>query len=242
MSDAGWRRLFSAPGLALLATLLLLGTPRSGEGTEEGASAAVVFVSPWPGAVIMEGPVVIAGRLPPGSGVAHFLLNGRLLEGITRKGDSFSASINPARGFNEVVVRLGNSASHISFAYGSRTPGQPTYSFHSPLVEGTCDPCHRERRGGALTEAALCYQCHSAKTIIYPFVHGPVAAGKCLICHDAHGSKYPSLGRVKLTQMCTSCHDQISTRKHTATSRSRVCILCHDPHCGMNKSLLRATF
>jgi predicted CXXCH cytochrome family protein len=186
--------------------------------------------------------VVIAGRLPPGSAKTHFLLNGRLLEGITRKGDSFSGSINPAKGFNEVEVRLGDSASSLSFVYGSRTQELPIYSFHSPLVKGTCDPCHRERRGGALTEAALCYQCHRPKTVIYPYVHGPVAAGKCLICHDAHGSSFPSLGRVKLTQMCISCHDQLSTKKHTDISRSRVCTLCHDPHCGMNRSLLRATF
>jgi predicted CXXCH cytochrome family protein len=186
--------------------------------------------------------VVIAGRLPPGSEKTHFLLNGRLLEGITRKGDSFSTSINPAKGFNEVEVRRGDTATRISFVYGSRTPGQPTYTFHAPLVEGTCDPCHRERRGGPLTDAAICYQCHRAKSVIYPFVHGPVAAGKCLICHVAHGSSYPSLGRVNLTQMCTSCHDQLSTRKHTDTSRSRICTLCHDPHCGMNRSLLRATF
>jgi predicted CXXCH cytochrome family protein len=228
--------------MVLLGLLLLLGAPQAGTGEEEEPAAAVVFVSPSPGALIMEGPVVIAGRLPPGSEKTHFLLNGRLLEGITRKGDSFSTSITPAKGFNEVEVRLGDSTSRLLFIFGSRAPGQRTYSFHPPLVEGTCDPCHRERRGGALTEAALCYQCHSTKTIIYPFVHGPVAAGKCLICHDAHGSSYPSLGRVQLTQMCTSCHDQLSTKKHTDTSRSRVCTLCHDPHRGMNRSLLRTTF
>jgi predicted CXXCH cytochrome family protein len=237
-----FHRLFSTAGPVLLGLFLLLGTPHSAKGTEEDADDAVVFVSPWPGALIMEGPVVIAGRLPPGSGKTHFLLNGRLLEGVTRKGDSFSASINPSTGFNEVEVRLGDSTSRLFFIFGSRAPGQRTYSFHPPLVEGTCDPCHRERRGGALTEAALCYQCHRTKTIIYPFVHGPVAAGKCLICHDAHGSSYPSLGRVQLTQMCTSCHDQLSTKKHTDTSRSRVCTLCHDPHRGMNRSLLRTTF
>jgi len=42
--------------------------------------------------------------------------------------------------------------------------------------------------------------------------------------------------------MCTSCHNQLSTQKHTDTSRSRICTLCHNPHYGMNRALLRVTF
>jgi predicted CXXCH cytochrome family protein len=220
----------------------MLGAPHGGKGAEEAAADAVTFISPSPGALIVEGPVVIAGRLPAGEGKPHFLLNGRLLEGVSRKGPSFSASVTPAKGFNEMEVRQGDSATRLSFFYGSTMPGQPTYRFHAPLVEGTCDTCHRERRDGPLTEAALCHQCHPDRSTIYPFVHGPVAAGKCLLCHDAHGSSRPALGRVRLPEMCTSCHDQLSTRKHTDTSRSKICILCHNPHYGMNRSLLRATF
>jgi predicted CXXCH cytochrome family protein len=204
--------------------------------------ASIEFISPWPGSLVKEGPVVLAGRLPPEAGQVHFLFNGRPLDGIKRAGAGFSATLKPKKGFNEVEIRFGDRSSRLTFVYGMMAAGQMPYAFHEPLLEGTCRPCHREGRGGSeLTEAAQCYQCHKAAAVLYSYVHGPIAAGICLICHDAHGSSLSSLTRMNSKEMCTSCHDQPSTTEH-AESRTRVCTLCHDPHYSMLRYLLKSDY
>jgi predicted CXXCH cytochrome family protein len=199
------------------------------------------FVAPWPGSLIHEGPVRIAGSLPPGSEKAHYLLNGRVLGEIETEGTTFSGSFIPYKGFNEFEVRAGGARARLTFVYAMKTTSQAPFSFHQPFLEGECGKCHRKARKDSPTDASLCYECHKNRSVMYRHVHGPVAAGKCLICHDPHGSGLKGLVRKDPGELCTSCHDQPSAREHTS-NRTRVCTLCHDPHYGMDRKLLRGTF
>jgi predicted CXXCH cytochrome family protein len=203
----------------------------------------VRFISPWPGALINRGPVIVAGTLPPDASQTHFLLNGRPLGSVKRTGNSFSGAFTPPRGFNEFEVRTGDRRTRMNFVFNIQSGSKAPYSYHQPLVENECATCH-EKTGeqSALTEAAVCYRCHTAMAVMFPYVHGPVAAGKCLVCHDPHGSSLPNLTRARVKDICTACHDQPSTWKHIDSSRNSVCTLCHNPHYGMKRTLLRATF
>ena len=234
---SGWGRSLEVITAAVLLAAVFCRPPAS-----VAEQASIEFISPWPGALVKDGPVVLAGRLPPEAGQVHFLFNGRPLDGIERAGAGFSAILEPKKGFNEIEIRLGDRSSRLTFIYGMRAQGQMPYAFHEPLLENTCRPCHRDGGGGSdLTEAARCYQCHKAAAVLYPYVHGPVAAGMCLICHDAHGSSLSSLTRMESKKMCTSCHDQPSTTEHVE-SRTRVCTLCHDPHYSMLRYLLKSDY
>jgi predicted CXXCH cytochrome family protein len=203
------------------------------------AEDAVTFVTPWPGSIISGGPVIVAGTLPSAEGEAHFLLNGRPTRGFTRMGVTFSGSVVPPRGFNEIQVRLGEKRATLSFQYGVKVGGREPFTFHRPTIESKCASCHsREVQEKGLAEAAVCYGCHKARAILFPHVHGPVAAGRCLICHDPHGSNIQGLARHQPGEMCTGCHDQPVTESHTS-SRTHICTICHDPHYGSDRAFLK---
>lgn len=226
-------------GAALLIALLLIlpaaATPAPA-GQEKGSLS---FVTPWPGSIIAEGPVIIAGTLPEGDDDVFFLFNGRPTEDFLRKGRTFSGSIVPPRGFNEVQIRFGDQRALFSFLYGVKGAGREPYTYHVPTAEGECDACHNKSvQKNTFSEASICYGCHDARAVMFPFVHGPVAAGRCLVCHEPHGSSIPGLTRLPPQELCTQCHDQPSTVEHSA-SRSRVCTLCHNPHYGSTKALLK---
>lgn len=224
-----------------MACAFTLAAAASAVGAEE-APAEISFVAPWPGSLIVDGPIVIAGRLPGEDGDAFFLLNGRPAEGFVRKGRTFSGSLVPPRGFNEIQVRYGEKRALLSFHYGVRGAGRQPYAYHQPVIDGKCAACHREeKRIGTFTEAAVCYGCHTAKAIMFPYVHGPVAAGRCLACHDPHGSNVASLALLQPDDLCTGCHDQPTTGEHIS-SRSRICTLCHNPHYGTNKKFLKGAY
>jgi predicted CXXCH cytochrome family protein len=220
----------------LLAALLLFPSSSS---CEEAKGADIHFVTPWPGSIIAGGPVVIAGTLPAEGGEAHFLLNGRPAAGFQRQGRSFSGQITPPRGFNEIQVRAGDKRALLAFHYGVKAGGREPYSYHKPAVEAECAACHsRAAEKNTFTEATICYGCHAARAVMFPYVHGPVAAGRCLVCHDPHGSNIPGLTRLRPEELCTRCHDQPTTEDHAA-SRTRVCTICHDPHYGTSKSFVK---
>lgn len=224
----------------LVAALLL--DPTALSGAEKAGRGEVEFVSPWPGSVLLDSPVVVAGRLPAGTPQAAFSHNGRPLRDVKRRGDGFSVALNPASVVNEIEVRADGLSARLIFVFGMKTEGENPYSFHRPLLENTCTPCHGEAEGGENpSNATLCYRCHKALALIHPHVHGPVAAGKCLYCHDPHGSSYPSLARSATKALCISCHNQLSSAAHTL-SQPKACTLCHNPHYSMKRFLLKGDF
>lgn len=231
-------RRFVSPFL-LAAGLVLI--PRLAALQEKAApaEAAIEFVMPAHGAFIPGGPVIVAGRLPPGAEWVNLLLDGEPAAEVNRDGRSFDATLTPVAGIHELEARAGSISAKITFTYGTGGRGAPPYRYHRPVLERRCAECHAGvRRQVANAEAATCKNCHRALAVIYPYVHGPVAAGKCLVCHDPHGSSWPALMPTAAKTMCTSCHDQPSSLQHIEKSRSQVCYLCHNPHAGMYKKFL----
>jgi len=203
------------------------------------APAAIQFVMPAAGSFIAAGPVVVAGKLPPGAGFVNLSLDGSPVGEISRTGSTFSAILTPAAGSHSLLARAGDLSASLSFTYGVGGRGLAPYRFHAPVLEGRCDECHAGvRRGRASAEADTCKSCHRKLAMIYPFVHGPLAAGKCLVCHEPHGSRWPSLTIGDAQSMCVSCHDQPGSLAHVEKARSRVCYLCHNPHASMNRKFL----
>jgi predicted CXXCH cytochrome family protein len=225
----------------LLAAVLLLAAFPAHVSGEDG-QGGVTFVSPVHGSLVVDEKVTLAGRLPAGAARASLFLNGHPVEGVRRQGSSFSASLAPVRGFNEIEVRMKGRSARLTFVYKLKAAGRVPYRFHQPLIDEVCEPCHDEKGGrDAALDGALCRKCHGTRAVMYPYVHGPVAAGKCLVCHDPHGSTLPALTRSETKAMCTFCHDQLSTAQHTS-GRTRVCTICHSPHYSMKRFLLKGSF
>jgi predicted CXXCH cytochrome family protein len=202
-------------------------------------TGAIRFVMPAAGAFIPAGTVVVAGRLPEGAGFVNLLLDGAPVAGVTRSGSTFSANLTPGPGPHTLDARAGDHISSLRFTFGSGGRGQVPYRYHVPVLEGRCAECHAGvRRPAANAESETCKSCHRKLGTIYPYVHGPLAAGKCVACHEPHGSSWPSLTVADARTMCTTCHDQPGSLAHVEKSRSRVCYLCHNPHASMNRKFL----
>ncbi len=203
------------------------------------AIAGIEFVMPIAGAFIPAGTVVVAGRLPEGAGFVNLLLDGDPVVDITRTGRIFSANLTPGSGPHTLEARAGALTAGLVFTFGSGGRGLAPYRYHAPVLENRCGECHAGVRGGAAnSEAETCKGCHRKLAMIYPYVHGPIAAGKCVVCHDPHGSNWPSLMVADARTMCTNCHDQPGSLDHVEKARSRVCYLCHNPHASMNRKFL----
>jgi predicted CXXCH cytochrome family protein len=225
-------------GLAL--AFALAGVPaRAADPVKTVAAAGIEYVMPAPGAFIPSGPVVVAGRLPAGVASASLLLDGTPVAGLSREGDVFSATLAPAAGPHTLEARAGGHVASLTFTYGSGRRELPPYRYHAPVLERRCAECHAGvRRASATAEAETCKACHRKLATIFPYVHGPLAAGKCLVCHEPHGSSWPSLTLADARTMCTRCHDQPGSLAHVEKARSRVCYLCHNPHASMNRKFL----
>ena len=218
--------------------LLVAGFSPAAESVKPSA-AAIEFVMPSPGAFIPAGTVIVAGRLPDGAGFVNLLLDGAPVAGITREGRTFSAKLTPSPGPHTLEARAGDLVAILPFTSGSGGRGRTPYRYHVPVLEGRCSECHAGvRRPAAKAESETCKSCHRKLATIYPYVHGPLAAGKCVVCHEPHGSSWPSLTIADARTMCTTCHDQPGSRDHVEKARSRVCYLCHNPHASMNKKFL----
>lgn len=203
------------------------------------APAAVEFVMPAAGAFIPAGAVVVAGRLPEGAGFVNLLLDGAPVAEIVREGRTFFALLAPEPGPHTVEARAGDQAASLVFTFGAGGTDLAPYRFHAPVLERRCAECHAGmRQTSRNAEANTCRSCHRKLMLIFPFLHGPVAAGKCLVCHDPHGSTWPALTVADARTMCTRCHDQPGSLEHAEKTLSRVCYLCHNPHAGMNRKLL----
>ena len=201
--------------------------------------AAIEFVMPAAGAFIPAGTVVAAGRLPEGAGFVNLLLDGAPVAGITREGRTFSVKLTPSPGPHTLEARVGDLGAMLPFISGSGGRGKTPYRYHAPVLEGRCAECHAGvRRPSAKAESETCKSCHRKLATIYPYVHGPLAAGKCVVCHEPHGSSWPSLTIADARTICTTCHDQPGSLDHVEKARSRVCYLCHNPHASMNKKFL----
>jgi predicted CXXCH cytochrome family protein len=201
--------------------------------------AKIEFVMPAAGAFIPAGAVVVAGRLPPQAGFLNLLVDGAPVAEVERDGDTFSATLTPGPGVHAVQARAGELTADLSFTFGAGGRGLAPYRYHVPVLEHRCAECHAGvRRKSATAEADTCKPCHRKLAVIYPYVHGPLAAGKCVVCHDPHGSRWPSLTVSEPRAMCASCHDQPGSAEHVEKSRTRVCYLCHNPHASMNRKFL----
>lgn len=229
---AGRWVLFAA--LAAVAAVASDGGPSRAAG-----SAGPEFVMPSHGGFIAGGTVIVAGRTPSEAGPLTLLLDGSPVEGVVREGRAFRAVLTPGRGRHVVEAQAGGRSATIAFFFGERVPGRSPFRYHRPVLEGRCAECHAGvRRSGMNAEAQTCRSCHRRMNIVFPHVHGPVAAGKCLVCHDPHGSELAALTKADPRTLCTSCHDQPTTMEHVERARSRVCHLCHNPHASMNPKLL----
>ena len=194
---------------------------------------------PAAGAFIPAGTVIVAGRLPKDAGFVNLLLDGIPMADIAREGRTFSVNLTPASGSHTLEARAGDLGASLRFTSGSGGRGRTPYRYHVPVLEGRCTECHEGvRRRAANAESETCKSCHRKLAMIYPYIHGPLAAGKCVVCHEPHGSSWPSLTIADARSMCTSCHDQPGSLNHVENARSQVCYLCHNPHASMNKKFL----
>jgi len=224
--------------VAVVAGVAVAGIARAADSAKPPA-VAIEFVMPAAGAFIPDGTVVVAGRLPEGAGFVNLLLDGVPVVDITRSGRTFSANLTPGPGPHILEARVGDLSASLPFTFGSGGRGLTPYRYHVPVLEGRCAECHAGvRRPAANAEAETCKVCHRKLAMIYPYAHGPLAAGKCVVCHEPHGSSWPSLTVADARTMCTACHDQPGSLDHVEKARSRVCYLCHNPHASMNKKFL----
>lgn len=227
-----------APALAA-AACLAASAALAGDEPKPAPAAAIEFLMPSAGAFIPSGPVVVAGRLPPGAGFVNLILDGAPVADVAREAAAFSATLTPRPGPHTLEARAGDLSAIVTFASGTGGRGATPYRYHTPVLEGRCAECHMGlRRQTARAEADTCTACHRKLAVVFPYVHGPVAAGKCLVCHDPHGSSRPALLTAEPKALCTGCHDQPASLGHIDTARSRVCYLCHNPHASMNRRLV----
>jgi predicted CXXCH cytochrome family protein len=233
------------PWLAVVAAIAVAFPAHPGRAADASAPAApeadggVVFLMPTDGAFLPGGPVIVAGRLPAGATWANLLLDGAAVPEAVVSGGTFVARLSPVPGRHEVEVRVGEAAYRLAFVYARGGGAARPYRYHRPVLEDRCAECHAGvRAAGPGAEKRTCTGCHRGQAVVYPYVHGPVAAGQCLVCHDPHGSALPALAPATARDLCVGCHDQPSTLQHVEKARSRVCYLCHNPHASMNRRLL----
>lgn len=218
---------------------LLSASSAAAEASSPAVAGAIEFVMPAAGAFIPAGPVIVAGRLPPGVDAVTLAFDGAPVADVARDGRTFSVVLAPGPGQHALVARSGALTAKLFFSYGSGGAGAQPYRFHAPVLERRCAECHAGVRSGKrAAEAETCRGCHRRLAMVYPYVHGPLAAGKCIVCHEPHGSSWPALTVSDARTMCTSCHDQPGSIAHVEKARSRVCHLCHNPHAGMNRKFL----
>jgi predicted CXXCH cytochrome family protein len=228
------RRALSLAAAACLAAAAAL----AGGSVKSAAAGPIEFVMPPPGAFVPSGPVIVAGRLPAGTATLELILDGAPFAGVTREGDTFSATLTPRPGAHTLEARAGGVSATIAFASGTGGQGAPPYRYHPPVLEGRCADCHAGvRRKIARAEAKTCTVCHRKLAMVFPYVHEPVKEGTCIICHDPHGSTRTALITADAKTLCAECHGEPSAA-HIEQGRSVTCHLCHNPHASMSPKFL----
>ncbi len=138
---------------------------------------------------------------------------------------------------------------------------------HKPFGNGECNVCHQphqsEYRQLLRNESdKLCGSCHNQCKVKAKYADFSGKIKNCISCHNPHGSDNKSLVRDVMHEpfkkgcndchgkesldmdTCLKCHETIT--KHLNTTHSHItqidrngCIICHAPHAGDTKSLLK---
>jgi predicted CXXCH cytochrome family protein len=117
------------------------------------------------------------------------------------------------------------------------------FSRHAPFVLRQCDACHAQADGQSPIEDLMsaCKTCHPNYFAAHKVVHLPVV-DDCSGCHHMHLSRHPALLRTRPPDLCLDCHDpddeEMENEFHVNVETTS-CTICHDPHFGETKGLLR---
>lgn len=118
----------------------------------------------------------------------------------------------------------------------------PTYTAHSPYLNGKCSECHGRGFSPKVIDVDVCVTCHEGVRDAYRYMHGPVAFGACLMCHVPHESAYKALLKVDSRALCMQCHEvsmlSVDTVAEHGDETAR-CLSCHVGHGDSQRYLLR---
>lgn len=110
----------------------------------------------------------------------------------------------------------------------------------------------------------ICLSCHEKEGIQAKHNSFPADVKGCLFCHNPHGSEKANLMRNELhkpyekgckschgkgkqnMENCLSCHQNLTEKLNTISNhfsdpQGNACILCHSPHAGDDKNLLKGS-
>ncbi len=144
----------------------------------------------------------------------------------------------------------------------------PSYwpSIHGPYDAKECDQCHVMQgksigttlgvipsfqdlpRELLIPENELCIECHTTKSFTSAFtrdlwIHGPISTGMCRACHHHHKSGFPYLLLKETSiELCSQCHIEGLISGIDEHLRDEECTVCHNPHVGKNRFLLKKEF
>ncbi len=122
--------------------------------------------------------------------------------------------------------------------------GKKPKSLHAPVGDGDCLACHAphaSNKKGMVKKStpALCWDCHDDFLAKAKFKHDVVE--DCIGCHKPHQSMETALLAKNILKLCGDCHDDkdLKAVKGHAGADGKGCTLCHDPHVGKDKNLLK---
>lgn len=115
---------------------------------------------------------------------------------------------------------------------------------HQPAENGECLSCHNPHatdQKKLLTKSApaLCWDCHDNFLEKAKFKHDVVE--DCTGCHSSHQSNKSKLLLKNAVKLCLDCHEEkdLKAVKGHADAEGKSCVICHDPHVGRDKNLLK---
>jgi predicted CXXCH cytochrome family protein len=115
---------------------------------------------------------------------------------------------------------------------------------HQPVGGGDCLACHvahasNKKNLVKKNTPALCWDCHDNFLEKAKFQHDVVE--DCTSCHNPHQSAENFLLVKDVLKLCGDCHDDkdLKADKGHAGFEGKSCVVCHDPHIGTDKNLLK---
>ena len=125
-------------------------------------------------------------------------------------------------------------------------PAKSAKVVHQPVGDGDCLACHNphatDKKALVKKSApALCWDCHDNFLEPAKFKHDVVE--DCFGCHKPHSSAAGKLLKQDLLKVCAECHDakDLKAVKGHAVAEGKSCVVCHDPHIGKDKFLLKVS-